>query len=187
LTIPCGPLDYGELLDRPATIEPPVVPPARNDERLSCNILLAEDGPDNQRLIAMLLKKAGATVTVVENGQLAVELGLKAMRGELRRREDPGGRFDMILMDMQMPVLDGCQATRQLRAAGYEGPIIALTANAMAEDREQCFEAGCDDFASKPIDRRALLSIVGRWAELGALRTTDTIPASQLVRADGAR
>ncbi|NOY42065.1 MAG: PAS domain S-box protein [Planctomycetes bacterium] len=119
-------------------------------------ILLAEDGPDNQRLISFLLKKAGAKVTVAENGQLAHDLTLAAM-GE----ENP---FDVILMDMQMPVLDGYGATRKLREVNYAGPIIALTAHAMAEDRQKCLNVGCDDFATKPIDRTKLIVIVKKYA-----------------------
>jgi signal transduction histidine kinase/FixJ family two-component response regulator len=181
LTLPAGLLEGVPLVDQPARVEPLPPPPSpRVDLRLNCHVLLAEDGPDNQRLIAMLLRKAGASVTIVDNGKLAVDLALRAKSGKLRRRDDPGGGFDVILMDMQMPVLDGCQATRQLRDAGYEAPIIALTANAMAHDREQCFEAGCDDFATKPIDRVTLLSTVARWAEFNAARTTDTVLVAPL-------
>jgi len=116
------------------------------------NVLLAEDGPDNQRLIAFVLRKAGANVTVAENGQVAVEY--------VTRARVLGRPYDAVLMDMQMPVMDGYAATRRLRELGHTVPIIALTAHAMAGAREACLETGCDDFAAKPIDRRQLIATI---------------------------
>ena len=139
-----------------ATASAPPADPAMALDGL--HILLAEDGPDNQRLIALVLKKAGAKVTIVENGKLAMDAALAAMHG--RRDDDPAHPFDVILMDMQMPVMDGYEAAGLLRRKGYTGPIIALTAHAMASDREKCIEAGCDDYRSKPIDRKALLATI---------------------------
>jgi CheY-like chemotaxis protein len=120
-------------------------------------VLLAEDGYDNQRLISLLLFKAGAAVNIVENGQEAVEAALGA-----ERAEEP---FDVILMDMQMPVMDGYTAARTLRNAKYRGVIVALTAHAMTGDREQCLAAGCDEHLTKPIDRTRLLSVVRMLAD----------------------
>ena len=101
---------------------------------------------------------------MVENGQKALEMASAAMGSCGMPFDDPNGPFDVILMDMQMPVMDGYDATRRLRAEGYTGPIIALTAHAMADDRQKCLDAGCDDYASKPIDRQRLLTTVARWA-----------------------
>ena len=118
----------------------------------NCRVLLAEDGPDNQRLISFVLKQAGATVSLADNGQIGFELATTA--------DAEGQPFDVILMDMQMPVLDGYSATRKLRDTGYRGPIIALTAHAMSSDRQKCLDAGCDEYLSKPIDRQKLMDLV---------------------------
>ena len=131
-------------------------PRASSHPRLDCRVLLAEDGPDNQRLIAFLLEKAGAEVTLARNGQSAHDLALAA--------HDAGTPFDVILMDMQMPVMDGYEATGRLRAAGYNHPIIALTAHAISTDRDKCLSAGCDDYMAKPIDREKLIPLVAEYA-----------------------
>ncbi|MCP4589775.1 MAG: response regulator [bacterium] len=123
----------------------------------SCRILLAEDNPTNRILIVAILNKAGVQVTPVENGRLAAEVSLAA--------RDEGYPFDVVLMDMQMPVMDGYEATALLRQRGYTGPIVALTAHAMASDRQKCIDAGCDDYATKPIDRKKLTEMVWEWRE----------------------
>jgi PAS domain S-box-containing protein len=118
-------------------------------------ILLAEDGVDNQRLVSFLLKKAGATVDIAEDGQIALEMLEKAI--EL---DSP---YNLLLTDMQMPVMDGYVLAKELRSRGVQVPIVALTAHALAEDRQKCLDAGCDDYLSKPIDKHALLSVCAKW------------------------
>lgn len=112
---------------------------ADNIPELNGNILLAEDSPDNQRLIRVYVERTGANLTVVENGEQAVEQGLSCS-------------FDLILMDMQMPVMDGISATTLLRASGYTKPIIMLSANALQSDRDHAKEVGVDDYVVKPIN-----------------------------------
>ncbi len=115
-------------------------------------ILLAEDGLDNQRLFSLILKKAGATVDEVDNGKTAMELAMNAYLGP-----EP---FDLILMDMQMPIMDGYTATATLRESGYNLPIVALTAHAMLEEQQHCLESGCNDYARKPIKREDLIATI---------------------------
>jgi CheY-like chemotaxis protein len=113
-------------------------------------ILLAEDGRDNQRLLSTLLCDHGAEVVIAENGQIAVDLAAK----------DP---FDLILMDMQMPVMDGYTAAIMLRRRKCATAIVALTAHALDEDREKCLASGCTEYLRKPVDRDFLLKTVGRY------------------------
>jgi CheY-like chemotaxis protein len=122
-------------------------------------ILLVEDGMDNQRLLRMQLGNAGASVVSALNGQIAVDLATTQP-------------FDLILMDMQMPIKDGYAATIELRRSGITIPIIALTAYAMAEDREKCLASGCTGYLSKPIEEATLLETVN-----ANLRNTHLEPA----------
>ncbi len=124
----------------------------------SCRILLVEDGIDNQRLISLLLRKAGAEVVVAENGRDACELVLNPA--------SDAKPVQLIFMDVQMPIMDGYEATRQLRLAGCTLPIVALTAHAMVGEKERCLAAGCDDFLTKPIDRARLLRVAAKLARL---------------------
>jgi signal transduction histidine kinase len=121
---------------------------------LSARILVVEDVELNQRLLAAVLRRAGATVDLADDGKQGMALALE----EARR----GAPHDLVLMDMQMPVMDGYDAVRALRAAGYTRPIIALTAHAMSTDRDKCLAAGCTDYETKPIQRERLLATCRR-------------------------
>ena len=131
-------------------------------------ILLAEDGKDNQRLIHHHLTRAGAEVTIVDNGRLAVEaLTVHASTAGPLRSEP---RFDLLLTDIQMPEMDGYTAVRLLRSLGSTLPIVALTAHAMKEDIDKCLAAGCDLYASKPIEKHKLIAVCLEAAKLKTAR-----------------
>jgi signal transduction histidine kinase/CheY-like chemotaxis protein len=161
VTVPTGSLDGVRMLENPSEIQFHSGKDASSDARRDAmllggrRLLLAEDGPDNQRFISLILKRVGVDVTVVENGRAAVESAIAS--------RDAGSPFDLILMDMQMPVLDGYQATQMLRVKNWSGPIVALTAHAMTEDRQNCLDAGCDEYLTKPIDRNRLLQVLVQW------------------------
>jgi signal transduction histidine kinase/ActR/RegA family two-component response regulator/type II secretory pathway pseudopilin PulG len=135
--------------------------PAPAQPLTGVDILLVEDGLDNQRLIAFILRRAGARITIAGNGRELLE-----RLGADPEHDAPGAcpLYDLILLDMQMPVMDGYTAASILREQGYRRPIIALTAHAMAHDREKCLNAGCDDYLTKPIDRQRLIDAVLRHA-----------------------
>jgi signal transduction histidine kinase/CheY-like chemotaxis protein/HPt (histidine-containing phosphotransfer) domain-containing protein len=144
-----GSLQGAEMLDGlTESMLAPSVGIVRADKiQLAGRILLVEDGHDNQCLLSLYLVGAGATVTIAENGRIALD----KLAAE---------SFDLVLMDMQMPVLDGYGATSELRRRGFTLPIVALTAHAMSEDRDKCLAVGCTDYLTKPIDKDRLLMTV---------------------------
>lgn len=146
-------------LDAPRTT--PATPAATTDKpaerTLRGRILLAEDGPDNQRLITFHLRKGGAEVDIAENGAVALAM--------IATAEAEGRPYDLLLTDIQMPEMDGHALAKALRESGSDLPIVALTAHAMPEDRQRCVDAGCDDYATKPIDRATLIETCARWME----------------------
>jgi signal transduction histidine kinase/DNA-binding response OmpR family regulator/ligand-binding sensor domain-containing protein len=158
LTKPIGPDDllvaFQKILGNP---QPPAAgfpaPAPGPDKQRPLRILVAEDSPVNQKLALAMLRKMGHQVTLATTGTAAVETW---------KRE----AFDLVLMDIQMPEMDGLEATRNIRAierpGGARTPVIAMTAHAMAGDRERCLEAGMDDHVTKPINRANLAAAIYR-------------------------
>ncbi len=110
-------------------------------------VLIVEDAVENQRLLKILLESWGVTTQVASNGSEGVESALN-------------GDFDMVLMDIQMPIMDGYEATSILRQTGYHKPVIALTAHAMKEEKDKCIASGFSDFLTKPIDQASLYGLI---------------------------
>jgi len=153
LTVPTGILDGVAMLDRPAESAVDVAGRASLATPATLEgvrVLLAEDGYDNRELIEIVLRRVGAKIESVENGRLAVA------RAEAET-------FDVVLMDINMPEMDGFEATRLLRSRGYDRPILALTANAMAGDSQKCREAGCNEHLPKPIDSVRLIRTIAAF------------------------
>lgn len=155
LTIPVGDIDLTELSSLPPVAD--IVPAFEPETELlelpsiaNYTVLLVEDGQTNRMMVKLLLKRHDVNVVEAVNGQMGVELATS---------QD----FDLILMDMQMPVKDGYTATAELRTKGLQTPIIALTAHAMAGDREKCIDAGCDDYLTKPINESRLVESLTRY------------------------
>ena len=152
LTFETGPLEGVPML-RPDQIfeqQGQAVEAPRERWRLpAARVLVADDGAENRELVTLVLSEHGLWVEQAENGRMAVDMVLK-------------GGYDVVLMDMQMPVLDGYEAARELRAKGVRTPIVALTASAMAGSESAVLAAGCDVYMSKPLDIDALVRAMGR-------------------------
>ena len=137
-------------------------------------ILVADDAETNLDLISLVLGDCGADITLAVNGQQAVD---KALADD---------SFDIVLMDMQMPILDGYSATRKLRSRGFEPPIFALTANSMKGDREKCLDAGCSNYMTKPIDLdelvRAMAKIAGSEISSASNENNEPVPIADNTR-----
>ncbi len=166
-----GPVELVTPSDSERTAECLTVSVTATDEvaELRGRILVVDDGDINRKLVRLALQKKGAHVEVAIDGQAGFDAAL-------------AGDFDLVLMDMQMPVMDGYTATRKLRDAGYTGPIIALTANAMRGDMEKCLESGCSGYLSKPIDPGELVSVVSRMlsGQVDASETENVGPLDEM-------
>jgi signal transduction histidine kinase len=168
LKIDGGPSANVEWLHGPteATLPSKLCAAEREQVQIQGRVLLVEDTIWNQKLLGLQLGNAGVEVIIAENGQIGVDLATTQ-------------EFDLILMDMHMPVMDGYAATRELRCRGLTTPIIALTAAAMAEDRRKCMDCGCSGFVTKPISAEVLLKTVGQYLNNASL------PASVHGKGDG--
>jgi CheY-like chemotaxis protein len=137
-------------------------------ERQATLILLAEDNPINRKLVVEMLSRAGYPVETVENGRQAVDAVRKS-------------RFRLVLMDVQMPEMDGFEATQAIRTEEGDRthtPIIAMTAHALKGDRERCLAAGMDDYLSKPLQSRDLFAAIERWGHEAPLPSSDAVAPS---------
>ncbi len=162
-TVDTGPLDNVKILEHSLAdgVHGPNKEPTPRKIRLpGVKVLLVEDGETNRKVISVALNMAGAEVATAENGKIGVATALN-------------GSFDLILMDMQMPVLDGYQAARTLRDLGVKLPIIALTAHAMSTDERKCLDAGCSGYLTKPINLDCLMLTISEALE-SAGRTIPT-------------
>eukprot|EP00913_Durusdinium_trenchii_P005659 g5277.t1 len=163
VTIGVGTIDDVELVE-PKLVAKPIPDSSTVDHiRLDCHILVVDDRRDVRFLSRRILSKAGATVSEAEDGEQAVAAVTESMKA--------GTPYDMVILDMQMPKLDGYQTAKALRELGYSRPIIALTADAMQGDMTRCIESGCNDYLSKPIDKLELLTKIREYVDGTASHT----------------
>ena len=167
LTIDAGPRQGVRMLQSPpAATDVSKSPSADGHEvPLDGRVLLAEDVPDVQLVFLKVLRQWNLEVELAEDGLAACRLAKKSKL--------EGRPFDLILMDIQMPGMNGYEATQRLRQHGWQGPIVALTAHAMVGDRKKCLSAGCDDYLSKPVDAKALRDVLARYVGRPVIATGD--------------
>jgi len=162
ITIATGPLAEVRILEHKPEIARTQTAAAQSRRLPAIRVLSVDDGESNQKLINVVLSRAGAAVVdAAPNGKLGIEKALN-------------GKYDVILMDMQMPVMDGYSATAELRRRGIQTPILALTAHAMKGEQEKCLAAGCTGYVPKPIDVDVLVQMVAQ-----AVGSTIAMPANQ--------
>ena len=141
-------------------------------QKMAARVLICEDQPEIRRLMGCFIEEAGGRATLLDSGEAAVDVVQQA-----------GNDFDVVLLDIQMPRLDGYEVARRIRQMGFRKPIIAVTAAAMPSDREKCLEAGCDDYLPKPIEFEKLLSMIARYT---AKPDTDKAALNRVERQPGA-
>ena len=137
-------------------------------EKMTARVLICEDQPEIRRLMGYLIEEAGGRVTLIDSGEAAVDV--------VRRAADD---FDVVLLDIQMPRLDGYEVARRIRQSGFRKPVIAVTAAAMPIDRQKCLDAGCDDYLPKPIEVEELLSMIARYTAKPAEEASSNVVESQ--------
>ena len=141
---------------------------------VSGRILLAEDSEDNQFLISLHLRKAGAIVEIADNGRIALE--------KINAAIEKSQPYDLLITDIQMPEMDGYTLAETLRAMECPIPIIALTAHAMPEDKKKCLDAGCSDYLSKPINKPQLITTCSKWLKKSDGRSSVRAPHNEIQR-----
>ena len=168
LTIDAGSLKGVRMLQSPQVPSTAEEEPSSTEHEVPLHgrVLLAEDVPDVYVVLRQILQKMNLEVEIAEDGRLACEMAEKS--------QAEGRPFDLILMDIQMPKMNGYEATRWLRQHGWKGPIVALTAHALVGDREKCLAAGCDDYIAKPITAKGLRDVLARY--LGQAAAADACP-----------
>jgi PAS domain S-box-containing protein len=142
-------------------------------EKMTARILICEDQPEIRQLMGYFIEQAGGRVTLIDSGQAAVDVIAQAPND-----------FDVVLLDIQMPRLDGYEVARRIRQLGFRKPLIAVTAAAMPNDRAKCLAAGCDDYLPKPIEGKQLIAMITRYTaklltEHAPLNTFDPQPVAQ--------